>query len=128
MNALSDTQGSASKSIALLPKCGHLFHTQCLSTWFQKAKTCPTCREVAVAKQLIHPRLEFSVLIAQEGEYQEDSTQNIAIITELYSQVSELKSQLNTALQTQAEIIENATKAHVECSEFQNLKSTFSKF
>jgi hypothetical protein len=26
-------------------KCGHLYHTPCLNTWFLKKKTCPLCDE-----------------------------------------------------------------------------------
>lgn len=24
--------------------CGHIFHTACLRSWFQRQQTCPTCR------------------------------------------------------------------------------------
>ena len=24
--------------------CGHIFHTNCLRSWFQRQQTCPTCR------------------------------------------------------------------------------------
>lgn len=24
--------------------CGHIFHTTCLRSWFQRQQTCPTCR------------------------------------------------------------------------------------
>lgn len=24
--------------------CGHIFHTSCLRSWFQRQQTCPTCR------------------------------------------------------------------------------------
>ena len=24
--------------------CNHIFHTNCLTTWFQRQQTCPTCR------------------------------------------------------------------------------------
>jgi len=26
-------------------KCGHLYHTPCLNSWFIKKKTCPLCDE-----------------------------------------------------------------------------------
>ena len=26
-------------------KCGHLYHTPCLNSWFLKKKTCPLCDE-----------------------------------------------------------------------------------
>ncbi len=26
--------------------CGHVFHTGCIAMWFEKATTCPTCRQV----------------------------------------------------------------------------------
>ena len=27
-------------------KCGHLYHTPCIYTWFLKKKTCPICDEL----------------------------------------------------------------------------------
>tara|TARA_B100001093_G_C26414987_1_gene837260 strand:- start:70 stop:333 length:264 start_codon:yes stop_codon:yes gene_type:complete len=28
-----------------LIRCGHMYHTQCLYTWFNKKKSCPLCCE-----------------------------------------------------------------------------------
>merc|ERR1719480_437038 len=36
---MSPTPGSTKK----LP-CGHIFHRNCLRSWFQRQQTCPTCR------------------------------------------------------------------------------------
>ncbi|GJU85523.1 RING-H2 finger protein ATL70-like protein [Tanacetum coccineum] len=30
--------------IRLLPKCGHLFHRECIDTWLKVHTTCPVCR------------------------------------------------------------------------------------
>ena len=27
-------------------KCGHIYHTSCLYTWFLKKQTCPLCDEI----------------------------------------------------------------------------------
>ncbi|KAL3380964.1 hypothetical protein AABB24_001217 [Solanum stoloniferum] len=27
-----------------LPKCGHVFHAECVDTWLQRNRTCPLCR------------------------------------------------------------------------------------
>merc|ERR1719427_1868651 len=34
---------AASGTLKKLP-CGHIFHTACLRSWFQRQQTCPTCR------------------------------------------------------------------------------------
>ena len=30
--------------------CGHIFHKNCLRSWFQRQQTCPTCRWVRKKK------------------------------------------------------------------------------
>lgn len=32
------------KNINVETECGHLFHIKCLSTWLNRASTCPLCR------------------------------------------------------------------------------------
>ncbi len=41
MNVPAGTSGS--NSIKKLP-CDHIFHRNCLRSWFQRQQTCPTCR------------------------------------------------------------------------------------
>lgn len=43
MHAATDAAGA---NVALAKKlpCGHIFHTSCLRSWFQRQQTCPTCR------------------------------------------------------------------------------------
>jgi len=32
------------ESLRLLPKCSHVFHTECIDEWFKSHSTCPLCR------------------------------------------------------------------------------------
>lgn len=32
------------ESLRLLPKCSHVFHTECIDVWFLSHSTCPLCR------------------------------------------------------------------------------------
>jgi len=32
------------ESLRLLPKCSHVFHTECIDAWFTSHSTCPLCR------------------------------------------------------------------------------------
>ncbi|KAI9091078.1 hypothetical protein K1719_028348 [Acacia pycnantha] len=31
-------------TVRLIPKCNHVFHTQCIDAWFASHETCPVCR------------------------------------------------------------------------------------
>ncbi|KAF8728620.1 hypothetical protein HU200_017886 [Digitaria exilis] len=33
----------------ILPRCGHVFHAECVDRWFRTHVTCPLCRAVVVA-------------------------------------------------------------------------------
>lgn len=32
------------ETLRLLPKCSHVFHTECIDVWFLSHSTCPLCR------------------------------------------------------------------------------------
>lgn len=38
-------EGLCEGQTASLIKCGHIYHTKCLYTWFLKKKSCPLCDE-----------------------------------------------------------------------------------
>lgn len=40
LSFLSEDMVNSSKKLP----CGHIFHTSCLRSWFQRQQTCPTCR------------------------------------------------------------------------------------
>ncbi|CAH8368461.1 unnamed protein product [Eruca vesicaria subsp. sativa] len=37
----------------VLPKCGHVFHVECIDTWFRSRSSCPLCRAPVQPEQLI---------------------------------------------------------------------------
>ena len=37
--------------ITKLPKCGHIFHSECLFTWLQDNESCPICRDTNLFKE-----------------------------------------------------------------------------
>jgi len=36
----------AKAQLSRMPRCGHTFHSACVSKWFQRADDCPICRQV----------------------------------------------------------------------------------
>ncbi|KAK6755226.1 hypothetical protein RB195_013915 [Necator americanus] len=45
--------------------CGHVFHTHCLRSWFQRQQTCPTCRTDILAAAGQRPTVNGAVPAAQ---------------------------------------------------------------
>lgn len=39
----------------LLP-CGHCYHYNCILSWFEKKKSCPTCNEVFTWKKKVYSK------------------------------------------------------------------------
>ncbi|KAI3794345.1 hypothetical protein L1987_36975 [Smallanthus sonchifolius] len=37
--------------IRVLPQCGHRFHVGCVDTWLSSHSSCPSCRQVLVARR-----------------------------------------------------------------------------
>ncbi|KQK01487.1 E3 ubiquitin-protein ligase EL5 [Brachypodium distachyon] len=50
---------------AVLPRCGHGFHADCVGSWLRKSRLCPVCRaEVAAGS----PRKEAGAVAAHDAE------------------------------------------------------------
>lgn len=80
-------------------RCGHVFHSICLSAWIQYNRTCPTCRAAVNRNQLT--RIYFTE-VAVPGEVSggagvEPAGEHEAV---LGAEVSKLKSELQQAQDT----------------------------
>ncbi|XP_031475491.1 RING-H2 finger protein ATL43-like [Nymphaea colorata] len=42
-------------ALRLLPKCSHSFHMKCIDGWLQTNSTCPVCRQMVEARDLLQP-------------------------------------------------------------------------
>ncbi|KQK01488.1 E3 ubiquitin-protein ligase EL5 [Brachypodium distachyon] len=47
---------------AVLPRCGHGFHAECVGSWLRKSRLCPVCRAEVVAGS---PRKEAGAMAAE---------------------------------------------------------------
>jgi E3 ubiquitin-protein ligase synoviolin len=50
---MSSAPGDTSQQIKKLP-CDHIFHKNCLRSWFQRQQTCPTCRTTVLRLNQAH--------------------------------------------------------------------------
>lgn len=71
-------------------RCGHTFHTQCISSWGERSKTCPTCR-MSTAVRVKHPLLSTRLLFSLEAWkmlHRHDRTEFYCTLLEFVSMVS----------------------------------------
>lgn len=65
--------------------CNHIFHTNCLRSWFQRQQTCPTCR-----MDVLRPTVRPQTTTPQQQQNQQQQQQNnpgekvAACVWELY--------------------------------------------
>ncbi|KAG4214132.1 hypothetical protein ERO13_A01G102500v2 [Gossypium hirsutum] len=48
--AICLTEFAAGDEIRVLPQCGHGFHVVCIDTWLGSHSSCPSCRQILVAR------------------------------------------------------------------------------
>ncbi|GAA0142322.1 hypothetical protein LIER_03249 [Lithospermum erythrorhizon] len=48
--AICLTEYADGDEIRLLPQCGHKFHIQCIDKWLMSHSSCPSCRQILLAK------------------------------------------------------------------------------
>ena len=46
--------------ITKFPKCGHIFHSECIFTWLKDNESCPICRDTNLFKENIDRKRKFS--------------------------------------------------------------------
>ncbi|KAL2942156.1 E3 ubiquitin-protein ligase ATL9 [Bienertia sinuspersici] len=54
------------ETLRLLPKCGHVFHAECVDIWLGMHATCPFCRAILLPEQastVEGPTTQFEVVI-----------------------------------------------------------------
>jgi hypothetical protein len=74
--------------------CGHVYHSTCLSTWLERASTCPTCRHTLAAGPSQTAKARLEQLRARYAEAQE----SIALANAALEAALDLRNSLRQAV------------------------------
>jgi hypothetical protein len=66
-------------SVKTLPKCGHLYHTECIDTWLSRGTTCPLCKR-AVWEEQQEEETQGDEEQQQEQQQQQQQQQGDAVV------------------------------------------------
>ncbi len=60
-----------------LSSCGHLFHTSCISQWYERSRSCPVCRGIILRRDI--PRREIVIDNPNKTNITRDSLLMLAV-------------------------------------------------
>ncbi|XP_034939933.1 E3 ubiquitin-protein ligase TRAIP-like [Chelonus insularis] len=109
-------------------ECGHVFHHQCLHTWYDKNQnhtTCPSCRHKIYWSSIKRLHLDFGEDMTPNNSIVEDLHQNVismsARLKDIEQKLASTEKNYNTSLKTMKIYQEHVTKLNQENAE---LKAT----
>lgn len=77
--------------------CGHMFHVGCLKQWLDRAKTCPQCRAVCTARNVVRLYLNVALneTVSEDPRTLQDSNDQLKLsVRELTAKQQRLATEL----------------------------------